>query len=140
MWKKICSVKWLIEKKKGKLSVKWSVQKRGLKKNPKSKGSRKEYCDVNRVNKNKIKIKWMTQKSKAWFVKKFHKIGNLFQKSIGWVWPKRSIEFFHNILWKVWTNFLANPTYIELALFERQNFFLNFSTRRIIVSISNFLL
>ena len=27
-----------------------SVQNRGLKKNPKSKGSRKEYCDVNRIN------------------------------------------------------------------------------------------
>lgn len=128
------------KKKQSWVLNKVSVQNRGLKKNPKSKGSRKEYCDVNRVNKNKIKIKWMTQKSKAWFVKKFHKIGNLFQKSIGWVWAKRFFEFFHNILWKIWTKFLANSTYIKLALFERQNFFFNFSTRRIIVSISNFLL
>ena len=48
---KICTVKWLIEKKESWVLNKVSVQNRGLKKNPKSKGSRKEYCDVNRINK-----------------------------------------------------------------------------------------
>ena len=28
-------------------------------------------------------------------------------------WPKSSFGLFHNILWKTWTNFLANPIFLE---------------------------